>query len=1240
MWPNSGAAGYYDPTTLFDESGTATSSSSSTTSTHSTKSDEDERALFELYTTAPALLTASAGTSPTKSNPFSTRKPKGSGRAELTDEERQLRREKQQRHFFQNRGAVDFQRSVVFEVVEPAKRRPCQRKGGSSRSTAEAEPEVWRRPDSCPSLLPSPPGAGTAEPTNNIACVPAELQAWYVAGNAAPSAAARDPPRRREDTTRTESSAVRAGNSKSAAAFDSGSVHADFSTPAVAAAAVEPAVRGSGAGTTSVNVLWGRTIPDAETRQGLRRASPAPSRASLAAKAKSRHDESERVKEEKRKKQRNEEASKDRSADSVTQLPPPPSPRSAAAAAASSSSPPSSSVFSSSSLGEENTGSTSQSTTEKNSRGSGSSDGNRLERQASPVPEGSVDSEFGRPDPTTTAMMMMTGDFAEGGRPPLRAHRYVEQPNGVFIDHAQHAELLAQYALEEQLRYAQEKEDLRRARRWNRLLHGSHGDASRNAANREGGVVGSGIVNSTIGGGGSSAGGAAYTHYHWMYDAATYRATYVSTLRYLQRVHVFVIGVAAGISLLTLIAMTTPFPELKRTGAEDGLPGDMSAVLLLAMINTSAAAAPSSTSLPVAQVLPVLQQGHTVLAVLIAVLQPYHASLFLLLCMLLLVTGYAPVPWGAAERLWAAQRRRWLFDDMLDRQQQQQQQQQQHHHHGEPGTPRHAGGYYARGQNRMSGSVSNYNCYSASPHDDDVDDDRSELSGSAGAYYGLRQRSPLSRTLNFGPHSPLRRSTLCGANHYSSGYSSSDDGQGYARKMTMTTTMMTFPPPPHHHQHHHHSTSLYKSNGSDPLWRSISLGRTRGEGGYADNYDVLGTSFSVPLSPQSPSQPQPQQQRHSAEQGKAKPSLGDLPSGSFVSFARQAYAAAGSSGKYSPNMGFLASTSNFNDLGFTAPNNRADPSLMLTSASAFFRTDGLGRVSAASNRRDGGGGGGTHPSSREGFGAPKTPHRRPFSFSSSSTAVPLQPPPPLLLLLPTTALEGRLSADNAYSRTFDYCERRATQWACDAIKFAWNGGRCCGRTNGRKGRKREGGSRRYAGLAVPAASAVVGGGGGGGGGGSGAGVSEAAASALPAAVPISLYLHVLLQPRLWCVVVALALTLVELAFLDERSVELMWLAQPASWWSAAPPATAVSGAPQPQQQPRRGALPHTWLTAVFYSTAGDVVTEGVHSTASVAYGNGSGNSFNDGGRVGRVLLGVYATRTAVIWIAFLLNLFF
>ncbi|KPA73427.1 hypothetical protein ABB37_09871 [Leptomonas pyrrhocoris] len=1166
------AAGYRDPTTLFEDSDAASFASSSS-SASAAESDEDYHALQRLFAAVPGLLAAP----PVSSSLWNHLHPrKARDGAALTAEQRQARaarrrrqRERQERRFFRDRGALDFQRSAVFEVV--AEERPRRdRKGGRGRSLSDgggvAEAEVWTRA-SPPSpsfpqndgytIFDDEKGEGEGEEDANGDCVPTELQAWYVAGYAAPSTAARSPQpspqqtRPADEAGAEETSAQSNTNAAAVPCRDGVPVVVEEGTEEASAfAAVAPVVRSSGAGTTSVNLLWSRVVPDAEVRQTLRR--PAPP-----------------VAEHKRRKvtagpQKSDDAASSAEAGQPNPLHPP---RETAHTAEATSSSTASLGGGSSSSGSSSGSSSSQSELGKPAK-------HDLSRHGS-----STEDALGQRPPVFTA------DHANGGRPPLHAHRYVEQPNGVFLDHARHADLLAQYALEEQLRYAQEKEDARRVRRWNRLLHGTD-------TPKRGGA-----------GGGGTQGDGRGSRYNALYDAATYRKKFVSILCCLRRIHIFLVSVAAGVSLITLIAITVPFPQLQAGEAEDGLSSSTAAVLLLAMLNTTN----RTSALPAAQVLPVLQQGRPALAVVLALLQPYHASLFVFLCILLVITGFAPVPWGVAERYWTAQRRRWLAYDEAAQQQQQQD-------GGGAGLGSRPSHHHAYGSNSC-------------------EEERNDSSGSAGAYFMPRhQYSPLSRTLAPGLRSPLRAGTTFrggAGGGISYGYTDFEAAQMRAAA-AMPSRSVHGPrlgsPLGGGGGGDYDGLGGARSSGSyvfgnnnnyDALRNSISLAMTRGATGNRDTYSPSGASFSAPSHRAARSMsvadlltryhdggaaysPDAAAAAASASGFNSSSSAAELPSGSLLSLSR-----GGGGGGVG---GHLSATATLTGSGGWSP---------------------PGSVSGRSGRHRGRGlgGGGASSASSPLDGAARSP-RGALTLNGRLLTLPTP-----LLLMPVTALEGRLSADNVFARTFDYIERRTMQWLCNALQHVWS-------SVGRRGKAGESDEDR-----------------GGGCGGRCDAAAGVAGSALPAppgghhhhhrhrhghrharvaypAVPVSLYLHVLLEPRLWCVVVALALTLVELAVVDERSVELMWRAQPPSWWSSS--AGFITS-------PQDGALPHTWLTAAFSYPSSGLEGSPLTTTAATTLlhiGSGSTTNYDEGAHVGRVILAVYATRAAVVWVAFLLNLFF
>lgn len=1027
MWTSGAAAGYRDPTALFDESGFSGSSSSSSTS----GSEADYRTLQDLLTAAPGFVTAPLPPPP-PSSPTAARwrwllpgKAQHHRRDDVAEEARRRHQQQQaERRFFKERGALDFQRSAVFEGASD--RTAAFPTSSALASTVEVD--AWGQPRA----VSAPRGQESAfVTTQRGSCVPVELQAWYVASSAAPTATSRavhrkkrkqSPPRRRSTHDSAAHSADAGSEASSAAVEGTTGTGEDVEPSAFAQVAAEPPIRSSGAGTTSVNVLWTRPAPTHTLRQA-----PRASAVDTAA----------------------------------NDMPSSPSQQRGAAAVPSASTNP----FE---MG--------------HSDGSGSGADDPAEAATS---DSGVDAE---------ADVAVWPTYAGGGLPPLRAHRYVEQPNGVFLDHAVHADLLARYALEEQLRHAHAKQEAHRARRWSRLLH-----RSGHARARSGG--GSGNPQAGTGTAAAASRGAAGrpVRYHWLYDAATYRDRFLSILRYLQRVHVFLVAAVAGLSLLTLIAITIPFPELQAQQVEDGLPGDVAAVLLLALVNTSAAAGAAAT----AQVLPVAQRGEPTLALFLALLQPYHVSLLLFLCVVAVITGLAPVAWGVAERSWTARRRRWLAQDAAN--------------------PPH-NTHHRRSSHPL-----------VSPTSDTDDGEGFELSSSAATNH-FTNRSPFSHTIG---------SLSLGATTH--------------RAMAATPRARSF------------SVALPED------------GRRRGSAA------LFGTERSRQQSPQQqqqrlPRRPSPLAQRRAtnAAGGRAQKRSAPLhgtydglhdPMRNSVSFGMnrsvsvvdllQGYDVANSSLAELPTA-YLSGTATMTGFGGSPTASLADTSLPQV----------------------------PHPYARHGRGRSTNPHSLSGSVGNAAAASTwerasgsggaagrsaLLPPP--LYLLPAAPLEGRLSADNVLTRSFDYVQRRAMQWVVNAVHH-------CGDARGSGGE----------------------------------------APRQPA-VPLSLYLHLLLQPRLWCVMAALALTLVELAVVDERSVALLWRTQPASWWASS--SLTVTEA-------REGGmlLPHTWMTATFSNNAAGL------SSVDVGAATLPRDSAGADGKDGQIILGIYAARTAVIWVAWLLNVFF
>ncbi|KPI83487.1 hypothetical protein ABL78_7474 [Leptomonas seymouri] len=1153
MWSKPpAAAGNHDPTTLFEES----TSTSSTSLSSVAGSNEDHRTLQELLGAASGLL---AAPSVPWARPHHHKAHKA---AALTEEEReaqavrrQQQRARREHHFFKERGAVDFQRSAVFEVVEPGSRKRKTQIGGGG---GVAEAEVWTQ-SSRPSSPPQDERTGCGNPNGD--CVPVRLQAWYVASNAAPSTTSSPQQQHEMEPLRDQRPAIPPGtrDARAASSTETEAVptpHRVYTeaegVPASALAAVAPAVRSSGAGTTSVNMLWSRVVPDAEARQTLA-ATPTPGKAAR---------EHDAPKEKKRKK---------------------------AGAAAHITASPLQSPFRNSreaahAAHAETTSSTPLSVDDDGGSSSCSNYNAKKDGLGRPAHPNVLVGDSGAVGAPGGNRHVLTAEYADGGRPPLRAHRYVEQPNGVFVDHARHADLMAEYALAEQLRYAQEKEDTRRIRRWNRLLHGTGGDPREDGQQKDPGMGGQGAV--AAGGNNSSAAAAAHARHHWLYDAATYRKVCLSVLCYLQRVHVFLVGLAAGVSLLTLVAITVPFPELEAGHVEDGLPSHMAAFLLLAVINTTA----TVPALPTAHVLPVLQQGHSALALFMALLQPYHASLLLCLCMLLVITGLSPVPWGIAERHCALQRRKWLAYDEAERHE----------------------ASVAAWRARVAGPGGSTR-EDHPPMDNAHEGEGGEFSGGAGTYSMLQ--SPFTRTLNSAFLSTHRSgATLSGHR----GSSHHPDFEGTQARSGMK-------PRPSCRPHRHNSVllppisfnapqqqdprlsmslgggaggctydglTLPRHYGGDTLRNSISLGLTRSAGAHVGPHSPLGASLSGP----------PYRAARSASAADLLTRFHDggapLPEAAVAASwgngsAAELFSSSYLSSRNGGGGGFRSGSATLTGLGGWSPPARA------TDAPPPLRY-GSG-ASSVSSRVDGVG-------------------RSPRSMANPSGRL-LRPRQPLLLV-PVTALEGQLSTGNVFSRTAEYAERHTMQWICNTLRYI-------AKFHGGSGNEEEDherdvvGGHRYAdaaGAAPPAPSNPY-------------REGHHHTQSMRPAVPVSLYLHVLLQPRLWCIIVALALTLVELALVDECSVELMWLAQPSSWWS-----TPSSSSALPADALQR-LLPHRWMEATLSYTSDELDAPPLNSTLShlLPYGSNGGDK---SGHVGRVLLAVYATRMAMIWVAFLLLLFF
>ncbi|TPP45049.1 putative integral membrane protein [Leishmania donovani] len=692
---------------------------------------------------------------------------------------------------------------------------------------------------------------------------------------------------------------------------------------------------------------------------------------------------------------------------------------------------------------------------------------------------------------------------AWGGRPPLRAHRYVEQPNGLFIDHARHADLLAEYAAEAELRYAQEREDARRARRWARVLYGRSSGARRDGGRRQDETT---AVTASANASGTAM---ARIGCYWLYDAATYRRRFLSTLRYLQRVHVFLGALAAGVSLLALLAITVPFPT-PYIGSDGVVGADAgsgaSAVLLLALF-AHASATPDDTAAAAAaaHVLPVLEQGYPAFALFITLFQVYHASLLLCLCLLLVITGYAPAPWSVAEGCWMAQRRRWLQQEDEDAE--------------------HASKWGGEaGKRRRPGGGGEFRNDSIASSDGTV-----FASASTGAGLGGPR----------GPSNMARRDAASSSSVLGGGTRHSDQLDDGSRSALFATGTL-----------HHSPDDWLSIRGAthgrqrlDSLRYSVNLGASTGPSGLGATYAAYGATLS--------SLP------GTGGWGTLGEAQHTFPPATMLMSPR---GPGGGASRYHP----LHRNSEGGNLAFSAT----------TDVPGRHRQQQYWLQGGFTLRGD-------HPAAAQRGGG-----------AAVSRALGA---PPLQLHFPDSTLEGSLSANNVFTRTFDSIERRAMQGLCDALRVL---PRVFCVLCARRGDDtiKSSGARRARGGAARGADArpryVE--------GGATAAGRELASSLNPQlhhtnpVLPAFLYLHVVLQPRLWCVVVALVLTVVEIALVDERTVELLWLAQPASWWSAA-------------------AVPSQRRTS-----SGD----------------------DTSGYLWCVLMAVYATRTAVLWVAFLLNTFF
>ncbi|KAG5487753.1 hypothetical protein LSCM1_08119 [Leishmania martiniquensis] len=730
---------------------------------------------------------------------------------------------------------------------------------------------------------------------------------------------------------------------------------------------------------------------------------------------------------------------------------------------------------------------------------------------------------------------------AWGGRPPLRAHRYVEQPNGIFLDHAQHADLLAKFAVEAEIRHAQEKGDARRARRWTRHLYGQWGEET-----RPGGRLRQDGTTAATASANTSAAALARGRYCWFYDAATYRHRFVSTLRYLQRVHVFLVAVAAGVSLLMLSALTVPLPL-------PSVSGGASAVLLLALFE-NASVTPTGTGAVAAgaHVLPVMEQGSPTFALVLAVTQVYHTSLLLCLCLLLVITGYAPVPWSVAEWYWMAQRRRWLQEEHRDAER--------------------AGDWGSQaGMRKGSNSGGSGRSISAASNSDIA-----FAKGSSAA--GLRDQQ--------GASSMARQDAMSSSNVLGSG--------GGGSRSALFASM---------YSHHSPDDRRSRSVDGDGDWAKreahasdeLTCGATHAHQQYREDFFWYADSAFAGL-----------KDSVMCSVGQhARPSAASLlsPRG------RDGVAACYHPLHHNSASGSLAGSSATAALG-----HQQQPYRPQGGAFTLRGARSAAALSAAP------------------FRAPAIAAAQRVGGASADRA--LQPLPPVGLS-PAGALEGGLSAGNVFTRTFDHVERCAMQQVCNALHTLAHA--CCmlcaqpsddtiassGAGNALGGAARETAvSPRFVGGGTSAAGREL-----------GFSLSPEIRRASSVA-PAPLYLHVLFQPRLWCVAVALALTIVEIAFIDERTIELLWLAQPASWWSAS--------ATPPERTTSTGdvILPHVWTVANFTPVSARRSSGGVRIAAAASGVSALPDDAEcTSGHVWRVLMAVYATRMAVLWIAFILNVF-
>ncbi|KAG5511942.1 hypothetical protein JKF63_07767 [Porcisia hertigi] len=1091
------ASGYRDPTTLFVEK------FSSTTTTLSDESDEDYR--MPQGFVAPGSRTQAVSTQtgdpshPMWSTPGIMRALTGSKHknidARVHAEWVQRQRDEQERRFLRKRRALDYEHSVVFVQAGPE-----SRDGHRSRGANDAPPRRQRHGNTSNGVLLDD------EP---IDYVPAELKAWYVASRTAVRRASPVTHRRSKSAGATAQGkvhhsprrdpSVELGDSPGGGGDTLATTGAQTSRPTIAdlpnssedsvfgdvAVVGRQAISSGSAGTTSVNVLQSREAP-----RGSRGWPPASS-AAVAADAAALY-----------------------SSESCAT---PGSPREGDASGKAAA----------------------------NGREVAHGDSCDADRSLCADGKGEVNDRSAVEEAVTDSNNVVSHPW--GGRPPLRAHRYVEQPNGVFIDHAHHADLLAEYAVAADLRHAQEKTDARLARRWTRLLYGPRGGQ---AARWGGGRRLKGTVATAASANGS---GTAMSRFHkyGSHDPATYRQRFVTTLRYLQRLHVFLSAFAAGVSLLTLLAITVPFPD-SHTGS------GTSAVLLLALF---ADVSSTQTDTAAAHVFPVLEQGRPAFALFLTLLQGYNASLLLCLTLLMFITGYAPLPWGFAEQYWVTQRRRWLKQEHNDTEQPSDRGSEtglSHLTRGGGGHRRNSitsadgnglpGNDSTRGleYTRRLGSTAHQATMSCSDVLGGVTSNDGHLGETSASALFRTTCSPLSPdrrlSMSLGGGGGGRTNTAAYAS-YEPSYNESIGDSGLGSPLAGA------------HRRYSKGTHLYADSG------------LAGQGGRG-TWDVaqrMPPSATTCMSPR----------------------------GNGSSTGR---AATGSPG-------YQQQQEQPHRLQETFTSRGARSVLMSSTAPDLEPT------TPTAHRGGGGGGGGAgvnHPT--------------------------LQPSSSSALFFSGNPLEGSLSANNAFTRAFDDSQRRVTKWLCSTLHVLAHTSCmfCARRGEGAAKSQRAGGARGGATWEVNVLATG----------------HELASAWSPGirhtepVVHVSPYLYLLLKPRLWCVVAALVLTVAEIALVDERSIELLWLAQPASWGSAAavpPPRRTSSG---------EVVLPHAWTVANFTSTplrmsggGGGRRPAAVPDASILSEEPLQVDAEGTPGHLWRVLTAIYATRMAVLWLTFLLNLF-